>query len=118
MAARATLALKAGAWVRRGRFDIRSSLAVGVISPGEPAGPPSPPVQITGATSALGAHLRDELGITDHQRARPLQAAIASVGTFAVGAALPLAVAWLSPGPVLPWSVTLASLLLLVVLGG
>ncbi len=70
------------------------------------------------AKDALAAHLRDELGITEHQRARPLQAALASAGTFAVGAALPLAVAWFSPARVLPWTVTASSLLLLVVLGG
>ena len=40
---------------------------------------------------ALGAHARDELGLTDVQAARPLQAALASAATFAVGAALPLA---------------------------
>lgn len=70
------------------------------------------------AKDALTAHLRDELGITDHQRARPLQAALASAGTFAVGASVPLAVAWWSAPALLPWSVTGGSLLLLVVLGG
>lgn len=70
------------------------------------------------AKDALGAHLRDELGITEHQRARPLQAALSSAGTFAVGAALPLAVGWFSPAPVLAWTVTLSSLALLVLLGG
>ena len=48
---------------------------------------------------ALGAHARDELGLTDAQAARPLQAALASAGTFAVGAALPLAtIAFLPAG--------------------
>ena len=70
------------------------------------------------ANDALAAHLRDELGITEHQRARPLQAALASALTFAVGASVPLAIAWLSPAQLLPWSVTAASLVLLVVLGG
>lgn len=70
------------------------------------------------AKDALAAHLRDELGITEHQRARPLQAALASAGTFAVGAAMPLAVAWLSPARGLTWLVTTSSLLLLAVLGG
>jgi VIT1/CCC1 family predicted Fe2+/Mn2+ transporter len=42
---------------------------------------------------ALGAHARDELGITPAQRARPIQAALASAASFAAGAALPLAVA-------------------------
>ena len=44
------------------------------------------------AHDALGAHARDELGISDLQRARPVQAALASAATFAVGAALPLVV--------------------------
>ena len=38
---------------------------------------------------ALGAHARDELGISDAQSARPIQAALASAGTFAIGAAMP-----------------------------
>ena len=41
---------------------------------------------------ALGSHARDELGITEALSARPLQAALASAASFAVGAALPLAV--------------------------
>ncbi len=45
------------------------------------------------AHDALGAHARDELGITPAQRARPIQAALASAASFAAGAALPLAVA-------------------------
>jgi VIT1/CCC1 family predicted Fe2+/Mn2+ transporter len=45
------------------------------------------------AHDALGAHARDELGITPAQRARPIQAALASAGSFAAGAALPLTVA-------------------------
>ena len=46
---------------------------------------------------ALGAHARDELGISETFRARPIQAALASAGSFAVGAALPLLVAALVP---------------------
>jgi VIT1/CCC1 family predicted Fe2+/Mn2+ transporter len=49
------------------------------------------------AHDALGAHARDELGISEHSRARPVQAALASAASFAVGAALPLVVASLSP---------------------
>jgi vacuolar iron transporter family protein len=49
------------------------------------------------AHDALGAHARDELGITHEMRARPLQAAFASAASFAVGAALPLALAALAP---------------------
>ena len=46
---------------------------------------------------ALGAHARDELGISTHSTARPLQAALASGVTFSVGAAMPLLTAWLAP---------------------
>jgi len=49
------------------------------------------------ATDALAAHARDELGITDTLRARPVQAALASAGAFAVGAAVPIATVLLSP---------------------
>ena len=58
---------------------------------------------------ALGAHARDELGITDMATARPVQAALASAATFAAGAALPLAVAWLAPPSVRIWSISIAS---------
>lgn len=50
------------------------------------------------AHDALGAHARDELGISEAMSARPVQAALASAGSFAVGAALPLAVTALVPG--------------------
>lgn len=53
-------------------------------------------VQLT-AQDALGAHKRDELGITESLRARPVQAAVASAAAFTVGAALPLLAAWLAP---------------------
>lgn len=49
------------------------------------------------AHDALGAHARDELGITSTLRARPIQAALASAGSFAVGAAMPLLVAAMAP---------------------
>jgi VIT1/CCC1 family predicted Fe2+/Mn2+ transporter len=70
------------------------------------------------AKDALGAHLRDELGITEHQRARPLQAALASALTFALGAALPLVAAWLTPVERAALVVTGSSLAFLVLLGG
>ena len=67
------------------------------------------------ASDALGAHARDELGITDTLRARPLQAALASSLSFTVGAALPIAAVLLAPagsvGPV-TIAVTIISLLL------
>ena len=67
---------------------------------------------------ALGAHARDELGLTEVHSARPLQAALASAATFAVGAALPLAIAGFATGRALIPSVAAASLLSLALLGG
>jgi VIT1/CCC1 family predicted Fe2+/Mn2+ transporter len=56
------------------------------------------------AHDALGAHARDELGISEQQTARPLQAALASAASFAAGAALPLLVTLLAPtGSLMPW---------------
>ena len=69
------------------------------------------------AKDALGAHARDELGISDTLSARPVQAALASAGTFAVGAALPLLLVLLVPGYALGWTVTGSSLLFLALLG-
>ena len=66
---------------------------------------------------ALGAHARDELGISDLLSARPVQAALASAGTFAVGAAMPLLVALIAPAPLLIWTVSITSLLFLALLG-
>ena len=67
---------------------------------------------------ALGAHARDELGISEIVTAQPIQAAFASAGTFAVGAGLPLIVSILSPSQYLVASVAISSLLFLAVLGG
>ncbi|HLF09988.1 MAG TPA: VIT1/CCC1 transporter family protein, partial [Gammaproteobacteria bacterium] len=69
------------------------------------------------AHDALGAHARDELGISEILTARPVQAALASAGTFAVGAALPLLIVSLVPVSALMWSVSGSSLLFLAVLG-
>ncbi len=66
---------------------------------------------------ALGAHARDELGITETQSARPLQAAIFSAVSFSIGAALPLIVTALSSSAWLLPLVTLFSLVSLAVLG-
>ena len=66
---------------------------------------------------ALGAHGRDELGITEPLAARPVQAALASAGTFAVGAVLPLLTVLLFPVSALMWAVSGSSLLFLAVLG-
>ncbi len=67
---------------------------------------------------ALGSHARDELGLTAGAAARPLQAALASAGSFSVGAILPLSVAVLAPQTYLMFAVVFASLLCLLILGG
>lgn len=66
---------------------------------------------------ALGAHARDELGISDVFSAKPLQAAMASAASFAVGAALPLMVLLLAPQPNLIFWISASSLLFLALLG-
>ncbi len=67
---------------------------------------------------ALGVHSRDELGISDTLSARPVQAAFASAGTFAIGAAMPLLTAVLSPQSALIPVVVATSILFLALLGG
>ncbi len=69
------------------------------------------------AHDAIGSHARDELGITETLRARPVQAALSSAGAFSVGAALPLGIALLSPPQKLIPFVSVASLVFLVLLG-
>jgi VIT1/CCC1 family predicted Fe2+/Mn2+ transporter len=70
------------------------------------------------AHDAIGAHARDELGISEGSRARPIQAALASAGSFAVGAVMPLLVATMvSPARVIPF-VAGSSLMFLSFLGG
>jgi VIT1/CCC1 family predicted Fe2+/Mn2+ transporter len=69
------------------------------------------------AHDALGAHARDELGISDVLNARPVQAALASAATFAVGAALPLLVVVVAPLSYLAWVVSITALVFLAVLG-
>jgi len=66
---------------------------------------------------ALGAHARDELGITDTLRARPIQAAFTSAASFAVGAAMPLFVTAIAPGAELIPLVSGSSLAVLALLG-
>src|SRR6202049_924344 len=70
------------------------------------------------ARDALGAHARDELGISETVRARPIQAALASAGSFAVGAAMPLLVTVISPAAGLIPLVSGTSLMFLGLLGG
>lgn len=69
------------------------------------------------AHDALGAHARDEIGISHIISAQPVQAALSSAWTFVIGAALPLTVAWAIPGPKLVPVVAAASLIFLAGLG-
>lgn len=69
------------------------------------------------AHDALGAHARDELGLTDTQTARPIQAAITSAATFTIGAAMPLVVVMLTPLSHVLMAVGISSLLCLALLG-
>lgn len=70
------------------------------------------------AYDALGTHARDELGLVESVRARPIQAALFSAGTFTIGAALPLLVAWNTPDTQLMPTVAVSSLFFLATLGG
>jgi len=67
---------------------------------------------------ALGAHARDELGISETFRARPIQAALASAGSFAVGAAMPLLATAMAPAGAVIAIVAGTSLVFLALLGG
>lgn len=69
------------------------------------------------AYDALGAHARDELGISETVTARPVQAALASAASFAVGAAMPLLITFFAPASVLSWLVSVSSLFFLALLG-
>lgn len=69
------------------------------------------------AHDALGAHARDELGILELQRARPVQAALASAGTFSVGAAIPILSVLATPPAKVPAVVIATSLVFLASLG-
>jgi VIT1/CCC1 family predicted Fe2+/Mn2+ transporter len=66
---------------------------------------------------ALGAHARDEIGLSVSASAQPVQAAFFSAGTFTIGAALPLFMAWAMPGPQLIAVVAGSSLIFLASLG-
>ncbi len=67
---------------------------------------------------ALGAHARDELGLSELHTARPIQAALASAATFSVGAALPLVMTLVSPSSILIPFVAGSSLAFLALMGG
>ena len=70
------------------------------------------------AKDALEAHSRDELGITETLRARPLQAALASAAAFTAGAIIPVVAAILLPHNIINIGVTIATLITLLILGG
>ena len=70
------------------------------------------------AHDALGAHARDELGISETLRARPIQAAVASAGSFAIGAVMPILVIAVAPSMGVIPLVSGSSLVLLALLGG
>jgi VIT1/CCC1 family predicted Fe2+/Mn2+ transporter len=69
------------------------------------------------AHDALGSHARDELGLSPAMRARPLQAALSSAGSFSIGAAVPLAVAGIAPTRGLMAAIAVVCLACLLVLG-
>ncbi|NCP12850.1 MAG: VIT family protein [Sphingomonadales bacterium] len=69
------------------------------------------------ALDPLAAHVRDELGLSDHFAARPLQAALASGATFSVAAAIPVAAAYLAPASVIILAVLIVSVAALAILG-
>jgi VIT1/CCC1 family predicted Fe2+/Mn2+ transporter len=69
------------------------------------------------ASGALAAHARDELGLTEELAARPLQAALASAATFAVGAGVPVVTILIAPAAAIVLAVSIVSLLCLVTLG-
>jgi VIT1/CCC1 family predicted Fe2+/Mn2+ transporter len=69
------------------------------------------------AKDALGAHARDELGISEISTARPVQAALTSAATFAAGSALPLLITAIAPLAAIGWAVSAGSLVFLAALG-
>lgn len=69
------------------------------------------------AHDALGAHSREELGLTDAMASRPVEAALASAGTFSVGALLPLLIVVAVPKATIIWAVSVSSLIFLALLG-
>ncbi len=69
------------------------------------------------AHNALDAHVRDELGLSEHLAAKPLQASMASGATFSAAAAVPLIAAWLAPAGAIIVTVVAVSIVCLAVLG-
>lgn len=99
-----------------GEFELEELAAIYVDRGVEPALAKQVAQQLM-KQDALGAHARDELGISDTMTARPVQAALASAGSFAVGAAMPLLTVLLVPENILTVGVTATSLVFLALLG-
>jgi VIT1/CCC1 family predicted Fe2+/Mn2+ transporter len=95
----------------------REELARIYVARGVEAGLAREVAQQLMAKDALGAHARDELGISEISTARPVQAALASAATFSVGAAAPLALVLVSPSNALIPAVAVGSLFFLALLG-
>ena len=95
----------------------RAELAAIYVARGIPAELAGQVADHLTAHDALGAHARDELGIHELTRARPIQAAFASAAAFTVGAVPPVLLAALIPTGMLTWMVVAVSLLLLLLLG-
>jgi vacuolar iron transporter family protein len=100
-----------------GRETEHAELAAIYVARGLEAGLAGQVAKQLMARDALGAHARDELGITGTMSARPIQAALASAGSFVVGATLPLLLVLLVPIAALVWTVSGSSLLILALLG-
>jgi len=112
----ADLALERRELAEEPEAEIRELAGIYVQRGLEPALAREVAQQLT-AHDALGAHARDELGLSDELAARPLQAALASAGTFAVGAALPILTAMLVPPAQTSLLVAAVSLVCLAGLG-
>ncbi|MEO8028620.1 MAG: VIT family protein [Bryobacteraceae bacterium] len=95
----------------------QAELAAIYVSRGLEAGLADKVAEQLMAHDAIGAHSRDELGITDTLSARPIQAALASAGSFAVGATLPILVTAIAPDAALILLVSSTSLVFLALLG-
>lgn len=113
---RADLARERGELASDPEFELEELTQIYVGRGVEPALARQVAAQMT-AKDALGAHARDELGISAATQARPVQAALASAASFAAGAALPLLVVLIAPFDGIGWSITAASLVFLALLG-
>lgn len=113
---RADIARETGELAEQPEFELDELTAIYVARGLDPKLAREVAQQLT-AKDALAAHVRDELALSELTTARPFQAAAASAATFTVGAALPMAVAWLAPLESLPVVVSVASLVFLAALG-